>query len=91
MAKDGAEGWSILQSDGCDLVVADIEMPVMDGIELTARIRADDRHRHLPVVLVTSRDAIADRERGIKAGADAYIVKGGFDQDRLLDTIRRLI
>ncbi|HLY83282.1 MAG TPA: response regulator, partial [Acidimicrobiales bacterium] len=91
VAKDGAEGWSVIQSDGCDLVVSDIEMPVMDGIELTARIRADDRYRHLPVVLVTSRDALADRERGLRAGADAYIVKGGFDQDRLLDTIRRFL
>jgi CheY-like chemotaxis protein len=71
--------------------VADIEMPVMDGFELTARIRADQRHRDVPVVLVTSRDASEDRQRGIEAGADAYIVKGGFDQDRLLDTIRRLL
>ena len=91
VAADGGEGWRLLQTDGCDLVVADVEMPVMDGFELTARIRADQRHRDLPVVLVTSRDAREDRERGIEAGADAYIVKGGFDQDRLLDTIRRLI
>jgi two-component system chemotaxis sensor kinase CheA len=65
-------------------------MPVMDGLELTSRLRADARHRDLPIVLVTSRDAREDRERGIQAGADAYIVKGAFDQDRLLDTIRRL-
>jgi two-component system chemotaxis sensor kinase CheA len=55
------------------------------------RIRADQRHRQVPVVLVTSRDSREDRERGIQAGADAYIVKGGFDQDRLLETIRRLV
>lgn len=91
VAGDGAEGLRILDSDGCDLVVTDVEMPVMDGLELTSRIRADGRHRDLPIVLVTSRDAREDRERGIQAGADAYIVKGAFDQDRLLDTIRRLI
>ena len=90
-AKDGAQGWSDLQSEACDLVVADVEMPMMDGFELVGRIRADERHRHLPVVLVTSRDSLQDRERGIQAGADAYIVKGGFDQDHLLETIRRLI
>jgi two-component system chemotaxis sensor kinase CheA len=71
--------------------VADIEMPRMDGIELVGRIRADQRHRDLPVVLVTSRDSREDRERSIQAGADAYVVKGAFDQDRLLETIRRLI
>jgi two-component system, chemotaxis family, sensor kinase CheA len=91
VAGDGAEGWSSLQSGACDLVVVDIEMPVMDGFELTARIRADRRYQDLPIVLVTSRGAPSDRERGIHAGADAYLVKGAFDQDRLLDTIRRLI
>lgn len=91
LAGDGAEALRLLHSDGCDLVVTDVEMPVMDGLELTSTIRTDARHRDLPVVLVTSRDAREDRERGIQAGADAYIVKGAFDQDRLLDTIRRLI
>jgi two-component system chemotaxis sensor kinase CheA len=91
VAGDGAEGLRVIDSDGCDLVVTDVEMPVMDGLQLTSTIRADARHRDLPIVLVTSRDAREDRERGIQAGADAYIVKGAFDQDRLLDTIRRLI
>ncbi|HEY8199767.1 MAG TPA: hybrid sensor histidine kinase/response regulator, partial [Actinomycetota bacterium] len=91
VAADGAEGWDRLQSGSCNLVLTDIEMPRMDGFELVTRIRADQRHRELPVVLVTSRDSREDRERSIQAGADAYIVKGGFDQDRLLETIRRLI
>jgi two-component system chemotaxis sensor kinase CheA len=91
VAADGAEAWALLESDGCDLVVTDIEMPRMDGFELTARVRADQRLRHLPVVLVTSRDSREDRERGVQAGADAYIVKGGFDQEWLLETIRRLL
>jgi two-component system chemotaxis sensor kinase CheA len=91
VASDGAEALNLLQSSSCGLVVADIEMPRMDGFELTARIRADQRYRDLPVVLVTSRDSREDRERGTRVGADAYIVKRGFDQDRLLETIRRLI
>jgi two-component system chemotaxis sensor kinase CheA len=90
-AADGGEGWSLLESGDCDLVLSDVDMPVMNGFELTARIRADQRHRDLPVVLVTSLEAREDRERGIQAGADAYIVKGAFEQERLLDTIRRLI
>lgn len=91
VAADGAEGWDRLQSGSYDLVLTDIEMPRMDGFELVGRIRADQRHRQLPVVLVTSRDSREDRERSIQMGADAYVVKGGFDQDRLLETIRRLI
>ena len=90
-AADGEAGWNLLGSGACDLVIADIEMPGIDGFELTARIRADPDHRDLPVVLVTSRDSRDDQERGVAAGADAYIVKGAFDQERLLDTIRRLL
>jgi two-component system, chemotaxis family, sensor kinase CheA len=91
VAADGAEAWGLLQASGYDLVVSDIEMPEVDGFELIAKIRSDPRHRDLPLVLVTSRESREDRERGIQAGADAYIVKGAFDQDRLLETIRRLI
>ena len=84
-------GYDLLQRDPCDLVVTDVEMPRMDGFSLTARVRADERLRGLPVVLVTSLDSEEDRRRGVEVGADAYIVKGAFDQDRLLETIRRLI
>jgi two-component system chemotaxis sensor kinase CheA len=91
VAADGAEAWGLLQANGFGLVVSDIEMQEVDGFELIAKIRSDPRHRDLPVVLVTSRESREDRERGIQAGADAYIVKGAFDQDRLLETIRRLI
>ena len=66
-------------------------MPRLDGFSLTERVRADERLRDLPVVLVTSLDSEDDRRRGVEVGADAYIVKGAFDQDRLLETIRRLI
>jgi two-component system chemotaxis sensor kinase CheA len=91
VAADGAEAWRLLQANGCDLLLTDVEMPEMDGFELTSKVRADQRLRDLPVVLVTSRDSDADRERGISAGADAYVVKGAFDQERLLDTLRRLL
>jgi len=66
-------------------------MPNLDGFGLTAKLRADKRYKNLPVVLVTSLDSHADRERGIKAGADAYIVKGAFDQGALLEAVGRLI
>jgi two-component system chemotaxis sensor kinase CheA len=91
VAADGAAALDLLRREPCQLVVTDVEMPGLDGFSLTARIRADDDLRDLPVVLVTSLDSEDDRHRGVEVGADAYIVKGAFDQDRLLETIRRLI
>lgn len=91
VAGDGVEAWTLLEAGGCNIIVADVEMPNMDGFALTARVRSDQRFRELPVVLVTSRSSQEDRERGVQSGADAYIVKGAFDQERLLDTIGRLL
>jgi two-component system chemotaxis sensor kinase CheA len=91
VAQDGAAALELLQREPCDLVVTDVQMPRMDGFTLTERVRGDEQLRDLPVVLVTSLDSEDDRRRGVEVGADAYIVKGAFDQDRLLDTIRRLI
>jgi two-component system, chemotaxis family, sensor kinase CheA len=91
VAGDGLAGWEMLAAGEWDLVVSDIDMPRLDGIELTRRIRASPRLRHLPVVLVTSHESREHRERGALAGADAYLVKGALDQDHLIDTIRRLL
>jgi two-component system chemotaxis sensor kinase CheA len=91
LAGDGAEALAALQERGCDVLVSDVEMPGLDGIELTARVRAEPRLHDLPVILVTSLDSAADRERGLQAGADAYIVKSSFDQDQLLRTIREFV
>ena len=88
---DGAEAYSALRTQDFDLVVSDIEMPRMDGFELTSNIRSDEQLSHLPVVLVTSLGSREDRERGIDVGANAYIVKGSFDQNNLLETVERLI
>ena len=88
---DGADAWTALKSNEFDLVVSDIEMPKMDGFELTANIRADESLSDLPVILVTSLGSKEDRERGIDVGANAYIVKGSFDQNNLLDTVERLV
>ncbi|MBI3977190.1 MAG: hybrid sensor histidine kinase/response regulator [Chloroflexi bacterium] len=90
VAGDGAEALSILQERGCDVLVSDVNMPVLDGIALTAKVRADPKLRDLPVILVTALDSPEDRERGLQVGADAYIVKGAFDQDYLLRTIREM-
>jgi two-component system chemotaxis sensor kinase CheA len=91
VAVDGADALRILRERSFDLVVSDVQMPNVDGFALTAEIRRDPQLRGLPVVLVTSLDAPEHREQGAAAGADAYIVKSGFDQGQLLDTVGRLL
>lgn len=88
---DGADALSELRAGDYELLVSDVEMPRMNGFELTAKVREDTRLAELPVVLVTSLDSREDRERGIDAGANAYIVKSSFDQSNLLETVRRMI
>jgi two-component system, chemotaxis family, sensor kinase CheA len=92
VARDGREALEELGSKGdYDMVVTDLQMPEMDGLELLAAIRSDPQRTHLPVVMVTSHASEEDRKRGAEAGADAYIVKSEFDQQALLDTVERLV
>jgi two-component system chemotaxis sensor kinase CheA len=88
---DGVEAFTALKTEAFDVVVSDVDMPRMSGFELTAKIRADKKCSGLPVVLVTALESREDRERGIDAGANAYIVKSSFDQSNLLEVVRRLV
>jgi len=88
-AVNGAEGLGMLSANDFDLVVSDVEMPQLDGIQLTARIRASERLKHLPVILVTGLEREEDRERAMEAGADAYVVKSSFRQGNFLDVVHR--
>lgn len=90
-AVDGVDAYTTLKTGTFDLIVSDVEMPRMDGFDLTARIRADKQLSELPVVLVTALGSSEHRERGIDVGANAYIVKSSFDQSNLLDVVRHLI
>lgn len=90
-AVDGEEALEVLGREDIDLVVSDVEMPLVDGFELTRRIRGKRELEQLPVILVTSLGSEEDKSRGAEAGADAYIVKGAFDQDELLKTVGRLL
>jgi two-component system chemotaxis sensor kinase CheA len=90
-AADGLEAWNILQSEPVKLVVTDVQMPRMDGFELTRAIRKDPKTKNLPVILVTSLDSPEERAEGVEAGADAHIVKGALRQEDLLETIKRLL
>jgi two-component system chemotaxis sensor kinase CheA len=90
-AVDGLEAFQFLTLEDFDLLVSDVEMPRLNGFGLTARVRSDKRLAELPVILVTALDTHEDRQRGMEAGANAYIVKGSFEQSNLLETIKRLL
>jgi two-component system chemotaxis sensor kinase CheA len=92
LATDGLEAMSLLNANGSfDLILSDVLMPRMSGFELTQAIKRDTHLKKIPVVLVTSLESRADKERGIEVGADAYIVKSNFDQANLLQTIAQLV
>lgn len=90
-AVDGVDALTQLKMNDFDCVVSDVEMPRMDGFELTAKLRADKKLSELPVILVTALETREHKERGIDVGASAYIVKSSFDQSNLLEVMRRLI
>lgn len=90
-AVDGIDAFTRLKSEEFDLVVSDVDMPRMNGFDLTTKIRSDKKLADIPVVLVTALESREDRERGIEVGANAYIVKSSFDQSNLLEIIKRLI
>lgn len=90
-AEDGRRAWELLRDTEVDIVVSDIEMPHLDGIELCRRIRGTASLQELPVILVTSRGSDEDRRRGAEAGADAYLVKSSFAQGDLVAAIERAI
>lgn len=91
VAVDGRQAWDILQNRAFDLVVSDVEMPNMNGFELTEKIKSSERLRGIPVIIVTSLASETDRRRGIEVGADAYIVKGQFETKALLDVVKQLV
>jgi two-component system chemotaxis sensor kinase CheA len=88
---DGLDAFNKLRVGAFDAVVSDIQMPNMDGLTLTSKIRENKEYNELPIILVTSLASEEDKKRGAEAGANAYITKGNFNQEVLLDTLRRLV
>jgi len=89
-AVDGEDGWARLQTGGYHVLVTDVQMPVLDGIDLTRRVKAAGRFVRLPIVILSSLSAPEERRRGVDAGADAYLVKGELDPEGLAATLERL-
>jgi two-component system chemotaxis sensor kinase CheA len=91
LAEDGLDGLRKAQAGDFDAVLTDVEMPNMDGFTLTERLRQEDKYRNKPIIIITSREKEEDKRRGIQVGADAYIVKGDFDQSNLIVILRNLL
>lgn len=90
-AVDGLKAWDLLHQKDYDLLVSDVEMPNMTGLELTSKVKSDEKLKGLPVVLVTTLGSDEDKKRGLDAGADAYLPKGNLAYDTLIESIRRLL
>ena len=91
VAVDGMDGWNAVRSGIYDLVITDIDMPRMDGIELVHLIKQDLKLKDIPVMIVSYKDRSEDRHRGLNAGANYYLTKGSFHNDTLLQAVRDLI
>jgi two-component system sensor histidine kinase and response regulator WspE len=91
IAIDGIDGWNVVRSGDYDLVITDVDMPRMDGIELVALIKKDLHLHQTPVMIVSYKDRAEDRARGMSAGADYYLTKGSFHDETLLDAVFDLI
>jgi CheY-like chemotaxis protein len=88
-APEGKSALTQLDANPPDIVIADVEMPIMDGFELLRRIRT--RSQHLPVILLTSRGSAEDRRQAVALGANAHLIKSGFQESTLLETVRRFV
>ena len=91
VAVDGQDGWHALQANSYDLLVSDVDMPRMNGIELIRMVRQDPRLEQLPIIIVSYKDREEDRQQGVEAGANAYLTKGSFHDDSFVRTVADLI
>jgi two-component system sensor histidine kinase and response regulator WspE len=91
VAVDGMDGWNMARTGKFDLLVTDIDMPRMDGIELVTRIKKDPNLKSIPVMIVSYKDREEDRRRGLDAGADYYLTKSSFHDETLLQAVVDLI
>jgi two-component system sensor histidine kinase and response regulator WspE len=91
VAVDGMAGWNAVRANHYDLVITDVDMPRLDGIELAALIKKDPQLKSLPVMIVSYKDREEDRLRGLEAGADYYVAKDNFNDETLLQAVVDLI
>jgi two-component system sensor histidine kinase and response regulator WspE len=85
------DGWNAVRTGAFDLVITDMDMPRMDGSELTRLIKQDVRLRVLPVMMITYKEREEDRQRGLRAGVDVFLTKGSFQDATFLQGVEDLI
>jgi two-component system, chemotaxis family, sensor histidine kinase and response regulator WspE len=90
-ANDGMEGWNAVRSAKFDLVISDVDMPRMNGIEFVKKVKTDERLKVLPVIIVSYKDREEDRLKGLEAGANYYLTKSSFQDDTLVKAVQDLI
>jgi two-component system, chemotaxis family, sensor kinase CheA len=91
VAVNGKEAWDLIQSKKFSMLITDVNMPIMDGFELTERVKQSEKYNSLPVIIVTSLGSDNEKRRGIEVGANAYIVKSEFESSVLLQTVSQLV
>ncbi len=91
LANDGIEALEKLKEKKYELALVDIDMPGIDGFELTRRIKSSQKLKNMPVVILTSKGSSEDLKKGLEVGADGYFVKGRFDREEFLETVRRFV
>lgn len=91
VAVDGVDGWNMLQHKRFDLVISDIDMPRMNGIELIKKIKGDQKFKDIPVIIVSYKDREEDRVKGLEAGANYYLTKSSFQDRSLNNAVRDMI
>lgn len=91
LAVDGVDGWNVARAGDFQLIISDVDMPRMDGIEFITQVKRDPRLKGIPTMIVSYKDREEDRQRGLQAGADYYLTKGSFHDDRLVEAVRDLI
>ncbi len=89
-ADDGVDGLRKLASNGFDIILTDINMPIMDGLKLIQRVRKDPRHKDTPVIVITTEGGKEDRERALKLGANAYITKP-IQAPQVIEAVKELL
>jgi len=90
-AQNGQEAWNLLRLHEYDLLISDVDMPQMNGIELVTRVRENPRMARMPVIILSYKNNEPDRQRGLEAGADFYLTKGDFQSNAFLQAVVDLI
>ncbi|NBU97264.1 MAG: response regulator, partial [Spirochaetia bacterium] len=91
LGVDGLDGWEKVRKDNYRCVITDVEMPNMDGIELTKKIKSSPMHQNLPVIILTSLGSESHIQKGMEAGASAYLIKSKFERKDLIEAIEKVL